>query len=89
VLTVGDKNRCQKSYDVGSYIGLRSRRDQSGSRDPELGITKARNGYLRSLLVECANRILGRFGKDSALRRWGLHLMERGDKNAGRKLQWG
>jgi transposase len=85
VLTVGDKNRFQKSRDVGSYIGLRPRRDQSGSRDPQLGITKAGNGYLRSLLVECANHILGRFGKDSALRRWGLHLMERGGKNARKK----
>ena len=29
--------------------------------------------------------ILGRFGKDSALRRWGFHLAERGGKNARKK----
>ena len=46
VLTVGDKNRFKQSRDVGSYLGLRPRRDQSGSRDPQLGITKAGNGYL-------------------------------------------
>jgi hypothetical protein len=40
---------------------------------------------LRTLLVECANHILGPFGKDSALRRWGLHLMERGGRSARRK----
>jgi transposase len=85
VLTVGDKQRFQNSRDVGSYIGLRPRRDQSGSHDPQLGITKAGNAYLRTLLVECANHILGPFGKDSALRRWGLHLMERGGKNARKK----
>jgi transposase len=36
VLTVGDKQRFQNSRDVGSYIGLRPRRDQSGSHDPQL-----------------------------------------------------
>lgn len=85
VLTVGDKNRFSNSRDVGSYLGLRPRRDQSGSHDPQLGITKAGNKYLRNLLVECANHILGPFGRDSALRRWGLHLMARGGKNARKK----
>ena len=42
VLTVGDKNRFKQSRDVGSYLGLRPRRDQSGSRDPQLGITQSR-----------------------------------------------
>jgi hypothetical protein len=30
------------------------------------------NVYLRSLLVEYANHVLGRHGKDSTLRQWGL-----------------
>lgn len=85
VLTVGDKHRFRRSRDIGSYIGLRPRRDQSGSSDPQLGITKAGNGYLRTLLVECANHILGPFGKDSALRRWGLHLMGRGGRSSRKK----
>ena len=63
VLTLGDKQRFGQSRDVGSYIGLRPRRDQSGSHDPQLGITKAGNGYLRSLLTECANHVLGPFAK--------------------------
>jgi transposase len=41
--------------------------------------------HLRTLLVECANHILGPFGKDSALRRWGLHLMERGGRSSKKK----
>lgn len=85
VLTVGDKHRFQNSRDGGSYIGLRPRRDQSGNHDPELGITKAGNGYLRNLLVECVNHLWGPFGRNSALRRWGLHLMARGGKNARKK----
>jgi transposase len=85
VLTLGDHKRFEQSRDVGGCLGLRPRRDQSGGRDPQLGITKAGNGYLRNLLVECANHVLGPFGKDSVLRRWGLHLAERGGRNARKK----
>lgn len=35
--------------------------------------------------MECANHILGPFGKDSALRRWGTNLAAGGDKNARKK----
>ena len=72
VLTLGSKERFQRSRDVGCYLGLRPRRSQSGDRDPQLGITKAGNVYLRSLLIECANHILRPQGRDSSLRRWGL-----------------
>ena len=82
VLTLGSKERFQRSRDVGCYLGLRPRRSQSGERDPQLGITKAGNVYLRSLLVECANHVLGRHGKDSSLRQWGLHLASRGGKQS-------
>jgi transposase len=85
VLTLGDKQRFQRSRDVGCYLGLRPRRSQSGDRDPQLGITKAGNGYLRSLLIECANHILRPPGKDSSLRRWGLALAARGGKKAKNK----
>jgi transposase len=82
VLTLGSKERFQRSRDVGCYLGLRPRRSQSGDRDPQLGITKAGNVYLRSLLVECANHVLGPRGKDSTLRQWGLHLASRGSKHS-------
>jgi len=82
VLTLGSKERFQRSRDVGCYLGLRPRRSQSGERDPQLGITKAGNVYLRSLLVECANHVLGRHGKDSSPRDWGLHLASRGGKQS-------
>jgi transposase len=85
VLTLGDKERFGRSRDVGCYLGLRPRRSQSGEHDPQLGITKAGNAYLRSLLIECANHILRPHGRDSALRQWGLHLAARGGKQAKSK----
>jgi hypothetical protein len=72
----------QRSRDVGCYLGLRPKRSQSGDRDPQLGITKAGNIYLRTLLVECANHVLGPHGRDSTLRQWGLHLASRGGKQS-------
>ena len=77
VLTLGAKNGSSEVGMWAAILGLRPRRSQSGARDPQLGITKAGNVYLRSLLVECANHVLGRHGKDSSLRQWGLNLASR------------
>ena len=38
--------------------------------------------FLRRMLVNAANYILGPFGKESDLREWGLKLASRGGKNA-------
>lgn len=72
VLTLGRQERFVHSRDVGSYLGLRPQQRQSGERDPHLGISKGGDKYLRKLLVQCAHHILGQWGKDSALRQWGL-----------------
>ncbi len=40
------------------------------------------NIYLRTLLVECANHVLGPHGRDSTLRQSGLHLASRGGKQS-------
>lgn len=72
VLTLGRKERFAHSRDVGSFLGLRPRQKQSGERDPQLGISKSGDPYLRKLLVQCAHHIMGHWGKDSALRQWGL-----------------
>jgi transposase len=74
VLTLGDPARFERSRDVGCFVGLRPRRDQSGERDPRLGITKAGDSRLRRTLVHCAHYMLGPFGPDCDLRRWGLKL---------------
>ena len=74
VLTVDDKQRFQKSRDVGCYLGLRPKRSQSGRSEPELRITKEGDVYLRKLLVQGAQYILGRRGPDTDLKRWGARL---------------
>ena len=85
VWTLEDPDRFRKSRAVGSYLGLRPRRDQSGETDKQMPITKAGNSYLRRLLVGCAHYVLGPHGPDTALRRWGLTLAQRGGKRAKRK----
>lgn len=85
VLSVDDPHRFTKSRQLGPYLGLTPRRDQSGNTDKQLHISKAGNPYLRRLLVGCAHYIMGPFGPDSALRRHGLSIAARGGKNAKRR----
>jgi transposase len=85
VLTVEDKQRFQKSRDVGCYVGLRPRQSASGESQPQLRITKEGDGYLRKMLVQGAHCILSRRGPDTDLKRWGLKLAERGGKNAKKR----
>jgi transposase len=87
VLTIDDKNRIEDSRTVGAFLGLRPRKNQSGDGDPQLRITKSGDPFLRRLLVNSANHILGPFGKDSDLRRWGLQLASRGGKNAKKRAK--
>lgn len=87
VLTVDDPGRFQRSREVGCYVGLRPRRRQSGDRDPELRISKEGDPYLRKLLVQGAHYILGPFGPDTDLRRWGLKLAARGGKSAKKRAR--
>jgi transposase len=85
ILTLENASRFAKSRDVGPYIGLTPKRDQSGHTDKQLGITKAGDQYLRCLLVNSAQYILGPFGPDCDLKRFGLKLAARGGKNAKRR----
>ena len=65
---------------MAGFLGLRPKQRQSGARDPQLGICKSGDPYLRKLLVQCAHHVLGHWGKDSTLRRWGLAKTEGGKK---------
>ncbi len=87
MLTIEDKDRFANSRMAGAFIGLRPRKSQSGDDDPQLRITKSGDPFLRKLLVNCANRILGPFGKDCDLRRWGLEIAKRGGKNAKKRAK--
>jgi transposase len=70
---------------AGAFLGLRPGQSQSGDSDPQKRITKAGDGCLRSLLVQSAQYILGRFGPDSELRRWGLKLAATGGKRGKKR----
>jgi transposase len=83
-VTVGDPHRFKSSRAVGSYFGLRPRRDESGASAPELRITKSGDNLVRKLLVQGAQCLLNR-GRDCALKRWGIKLAGRGRKNAKKK----
>jgi transposase len=87
LLTIEDKQRFQRSRLAAAFIGLCPRKTQSGKGDPQLRITKTGNAYLRRLLVTAANYILGPFGGDSDLRRWGLAIAGRGGKNARKRAK--
>ena len=81
VLTLGDKKRFQRSRDVGCYLGLRPQAQPVRGQRPQLGITKAGNGYLRQL----AGRVRQPCHRATMERtrpcgRWGLSLGARGGK---------
>jgi transposase len=84
VLTIEDRDRFQKSRDVGCYVGLRPKRSESGESQPQLRITKEGDVYLRKMLVQGAHYILGYRGPDTDLKRWGRRLAGQG-KNAKKR----
>jgi transposase len=85
VLTLENPKRFSRSRDVGPYIGLVPKQEDSGDRQPQLRISKMGDMMLRSLLVGSAQYIVGPFGPDTELRRYGLRLCERGGKNAKKR----
>jgi transposase len=85
LLTLEDPHRFRKSRDVGCYLGLQPGRRNSGQSAPQMHISKEGDPYLRTLLVQGAQHILGPFGVDCDLRRWGLKLAERGGKSGKKR----
>ena len=85
VLKVEDPNRFTKNRSVGAYFGLAQGQQQSGDNDPQMPITKTGDGLMRRLLVQAAHYILGRFGVDSDLKRFGEAIAARGGPRAKRR----
>jgi transposase len=85
VLTIEDSHRFRKSRDVGCFVGLQPGRKNSGESEPQMHISKDGDEYLRTLLVQGVHYILGPFGEDCDLRRWGQKLAKRGGKNAKKR----
>ena len=74
---IEDPDNFRKSRSVGAWLGLTTRRYQSGEVDYDGHISRRGDHHLRGLLYEAATVILTRSSIDSALRRWGLKLCER------------
>jgi len=85
VLLIEDPTRFRKSRDVGPYFGLVPRLDASGDSSPQLRISKTGDEFGRRLLVSAAHYILGPFGPECDLRRFGLAIAQRGGMNAKKR----
>ena len=85
VLTIEEPSRFTRSRDVAAYLGLRPTKRQSGGSDPELRISKAGDPYLRRTLIQAAQYILGHYGPDTTMRRFGERLAARGGRSARKK----
>lgn len=77
-LVIDDPERFKNSRQVGAFLGLTTRIDQSGMVDKQLRITKAGDGMLRRLLVQCAQGMLREKARDTSLKRWATSLVDRG-----------
>lgn len=85
VRAVEDPKRFKHSRDVGAFFGLVPKLDDSSDSSPQLRITKTGDPLVRRLLVSAARYILGPFGPDCDLRRYGQAIAARGGKNASKR----
>jgi len=85
VLTVENPERFTKNRSIGPFLGLTPKRDQSGETDKDLPITKAGDEFVRRLLAQSAQFILGPFGPDCELRRHGERIRQKGGKASNKK----
>jgi transposase len=85
VLCLGDPKRFSKSRQVGAYFGLVPAQRDSGESTPQMRISKEGNPYARRLLIQCSQYILGPFGEDSDLRRFGQRLAALGGGKSPKK----
>lgn len=74
---IEDPANFKSSRSVGAWVGLTTRRYQSGEVDYDGHISGRGDSHLRGLLYEAAVVILTRSSRESALRTWGLRLRER------------
>ncbi len=77
VATIGDAERFAKSRAVGAYVGLTSRRWQSGEMDYSGRISKHGDAMLRSLLYEAANSLLTVVRRAHPLKDWARRVRKR------------
>jgi len=74
-------HRFGKSRDVGCYLGLQPGRRNSGQSEPQMHISKEGDPYLRTLLLQGAQHILG----PEAGRTWRKERKETSDRGDRKK----
>ena len=84
LLTLEDPERIERNRQVGALLGLRPRQRDSGQSQPPLRITQEGDRYLRTLLVQSAQYLLGPKGPDTDRQRFG-RLATRGGKNGKKR----
>lgn len=77
VAAIEDPTNFRKSRSVGAWLGLTTRRYQSGEVDYDGHISRRGDAPLRGLLYEAATVLLTRAGMECGLRTWALNLKER------------
>jgi transposase len=77
VAAIEEPANFRNSRSVGAWVGLTTRRYQSGEVDHDGHISRRGDRHLRWLLYEAAAIILTRVRAESNLRTWGLKLRER------------
>ena len=86
-LIIADPGRFKNRKRLAAYIGLVPKQCQSGETDKQLSITKAGNTFLRRLLMQSANYIMGPFGEECDLRDFGTKIKSRGGNIAKKKAK--
>jgi transposase len=77
LMAVEDPANFTRSRSVGAWLGLTTRRYQSGEVDYDGHISRRGDAHVRSLLYEAAVVILTRSHAGSDLRSWGMRLREK------------
>lgn len=77
ITAIEDPTNFKHSRSVGAWVGLTTRRYQSGEIDYDGHISRRGDSHLRGLLYEAATVLLTRSKSECDLRKWGLQLRER------------
>lgn len=77
VSVIGEAGRFRRSRAVGAYLGLATRRYQSGEMDYSGRVSKQGDRLLRALLYEAANNMLTVVRRSHPLKDWARRLKRR------------
>ena len=83
----GRPDRFGHTRDVGAYLGMIPKQDQSGDKDKQLHITHAGADIVRTALVECAGVAMMENAKDTDLKLKGLRIAMHGGRIARKKAK--